>query len=473
MQNTARNHCWNAREEYGFFKILKVFGIAVLAVSVLCSYADPAFAARGKKRSYGKASSKTIANEKYAAIVIDAETMDVVYQANPDAVRHPASLTKMMTLYMTFDALKRGRLNLNQRLKVSSHAASMPQTNLALSPGDTIRVEDAIKALVTRSANDVAVVLAEGLGQSEPQFAASMTNQAQRLGMTHTTFRNASGLPDVRQVTTARDLAKLGLALRRDFPQYYPYFSVTSFSYGGRTYTTHNHVLTDMQGVDGIKTGYVNMSGFNLVTSIKRDGYSLVGVVMGGKTARSRDEHMKDLLKRSLRQVASLHAPGAKPDKMYASTNSTMTDAQDYAPEVPVAAATSNAPRTTAQYVREQVVAPQTIAAPAANIQPVSYQVASTGNAVYTTDSPGTLWGIQVGAFNESRDAFMAAVNAMNLASHELAGSEIKVNDPAGDAERVFRARIANITEAQARRACRVLLAHNEACFVFHADQNS
>ncbi|MCH2546173.1 MAG: D-alanyl-D-alanine carboxypeptidase, partial [Alphaproteobacteria bacterium] len=210
------------------------------------------------------------ANPKYAAIVVDADTNKVLHEAHADARRYPASLTKMMTLYMTFEALQNGKLRMNQKLRTSARAAGMPQTNLSLREGDTIDVETAIKALIVRSANDVAVVLGEALGKTEWQFAVNMTNKARRLGMKNTTFRNANGLPDKRQTTTARDMATLSLALRRDFPQYYHYFKSTRVSHKGRSWNTHNHIVKDYPGADGIKTGFINMSGFNVASSVKR-----------------------------------------------------------------------------------------------------------------------------------------------------------------------------------------------------------
>lgn len=393
------------------------------------------------------------ANPKYAAIVIDADTRQVLHEANADATRHPASLTKMMTLYMTFEALKQGRLKLHQQLTASARAASMPQTNLSMRAGYTIDVETAIKALVVRSANDVSVVLAEALGKTEWQFAANMTNKARQLGMSKTVFRNANGLPDRRQITSARDMAILGMALRRDFPQYYHYFSTTRMSYKGRTYNTHNHVMREYPGADGIKTGYINMSGFNLVSSVKRDGYSVVAVVMGGRTSRSRDAHMKDLLSRSFRQLAQSRKP---------------ISATRFANYVPLPV---HKPGTAPLFASLEAVAQPAVSSDAQVVSQQSFSATAGASSQSGQQAAQQIvhggWGIQVGAFSESRDAFMAAVHAMNVATNELRGSQITVIDPNAGNERVYRARIANITETQARRACRVLLARNEACFVY------
>lgn len=235
-------------------------------------------------------------NARYAAIVIDATSGRVLYAARADSQRFPASLTKMMTLYELFEAIKAGQLSLDDKMTVSRRAANQPPSKLGLAPGAKIRVEDAIEALVVRSANDIAVVVAEALGGSETAFAKRMTQEARALGMDRTTYRNASGLPHREQVTTARDLAILGQALVRDFPEFYHYFDDESFRWAGRNFETHNRLIKKMPGVDGIKTGYTRASGFNLVTSAERSGHRLIGVVLGGRTAGGRDEHMRALL---------------------------------------------------------------------------------------------------------------------------------------------------------------------------------
>lgn len=233
---------------------------------------------------------------KYAAIVVDTATGKVLYQVNPDAARYPASLTKMMTLYVLFEELDRGRFKLSTPLRVSALAQRQSPTKLGLRAGETITVEDAIKGLITRSANDAAAVIAENVAGSVPAFAERMTRTARAIGMTNSRFRNANGLPDPGQYTSARDMMKLGVALQVRFPQYYPLFSIRSYTFRGRTIGNHNNLLGRINGVDGIKTGYVNASGFNLVTSVKRDGRKIVAVVMGGKTAAQRDAHMVQLI---------------------------------------------------------------------------------------------------------------------------------------------------------------------------------
>jgi D-alanyl-D-alanine carboxypeptidase len=232
----------------------------------------------------------------YAAIVVDQATGEILHERNADEQNYPASLTKMMTLYMVFTAMKNGRLRLETKLKVSVNAAAQPPSRLGLEPGGRIKVEDAILALVTKSANDVAVVVAEALAGSEERFAEVMTKRARKLGMKDTTFRNASGLPDMDQVTSARDLARLAIALKRDFPKYYKYFATESFDYDGRRLNSHNHLLGNYEGADGLKTGYIRASGYNLVASAERDGKRLVAVVLGGDSIGQRDQQVIRLL---------------------------------------------------------------------------------------------------------------------------------------------------------------------------------
>lgn len=247
---------------------------------------------------------------KYASIVIDLDTHQVMHARDADELRHPASLTKVMTLYMVFDALDAGKLKLSDRLPVSKHASKQQPSKLGLKAGSTIKVEDAIRALVTKSANDVAVVIAEKLGSgSETKFVAKMNAKADALGMSSTTFRNASGLPDKRQVTTARDMAKLAEAVYADHRDRYNYFSLSSFTWGKRKYTNHNALLRKVQGVDGIKTGFTNASGYNLMASAERNGRRVIAVMMGGSTGRSRDAHVADLL-----EAAFLDITGATGD---------------------------------------------------------------------------------------------------------------------------------------------------------------
>lgn len=251
------------------------------------------------------APSASFADGRYASLVIDADTGVVLHQEHADEYRYPASLVKMMTLYMTFQAIERGKLSLNKKIRISAHAAAQPSSKMGLRTGQYITVHDAVLSLIIKSANDSAVVLGEAIGGSETQFANMMTRMARKLGMNHTYFKNASGLHNKGQKTTAYDLARLAVALRRDYPKFYHLFNRTKFYYNGRVYNTHNYVTKNYRGADGLKTGYVNAAGFNLVTSARRGGRSIVGVVLGGRTSKGRDRTMKKLLDNAFYKVAS------------------------------------------------------------------------------------------------------------------------------------------------------------------------
>ena len=250
--------------------------------------------------------------EKYASIVVNAETDRVLHARHADAARYPASLTKVMTLYMLFDEIEAGRVALDDTLTVSSRAASMPPSNLRLRTGDKISVEDAIQALITKSANDAAVVVAEHIAGSERRFATLMTVKARSLGMANTRFRNASGLPDRSQISTARDMALLADAVFNDHGHYYDYFATREFTWNGRTYKNHNELLGNVDGVDGIKTGYTRASGYNLMASANRGNARIITVMMGGRTSRSRNAHVTDLIEAA---YDTFNAPAAGTSK--------------------------------------------------------------------------------------------------------------------------------------------------------------
>ena len=253
-------------------------------------------------------------SRNFAAIVVDGNSGQTLYARNEDEPRHPASITKVMTLYLLFEQLERGRLSLDSQLRVSAHAAAQKPTKLGLRPGQSIMVEDAIKAVVTRSANDMAVAIAEAIGGDEEHFAELMTRKAHDLGMSRTRFVNASGLPDDAQITTARDLSILGRAVQERFPRYYRYFSTHAFYYAGQTILNHNHLMDRVEGMDGIKTGYTNASGFNLLTSVKRNGHFIVAVVMGGTSAASRDRIMAGLIEDQIDNGATVRTASAIQD---------------------------------------------------------------------------------------------------------------------------------------------------------------
>jgi D-alanyl-D-alanine carboxypeptidase len=281
-------------------------GLAAI-VALVAVASDPADARSRRKHHHAKRTHHAAAsyNPPYADIVVDAKTGKVLHQSNPDAARFPASLTKVMTLYLLFEQLEAGKITLDTPMKISEHASVKAPTKLGLRPGDTLKVEDAIKGLVTKSANDAAVVIAETLGGSEENFAAMMTRKARALGMRNTFYHNASGLPDDQQKTTARDQALLGMAIQNRFPKYYRYFSLPSFVYRGHALRNHNHLLGSVDGVDGIKTGYTRASGFNLITSVRRGGRHIVAVVLGGRSAGSRDARMRSLIDTNIAEAST------------------------------------------------------------------------------------------------------------------------------------------------------------------------
>jgi D-alanyl-D-alanine carboxypeptidase len=279
------------------------FGICTLAavVALVAVGTDPADA-RGRRKRHQVHHARVAYSPPYAAIVVDANSGGVLHNTSADSLRHPASLTKIMTLYLLFEQLEAGKLRLDSRLDVSEHASQQAPSKLGLRPGQTISVEDAIRALVTKSANDAAVVVAEALGGDEETFARMMTRKARALGMSRTVYANASGLPDEDQLTTARDQATLGRAIQDRFPRQYRYFATPAFVFHGRVMRNHNKLLGRVEGVDGIKTGYTRASGFNLVSSVRRGHRHIVAVVIGGSSGGARDARMRMLIEQ---QIAS------------------------------------------------------------------------------------------------------------------------------------------------------------------------
>lgn len=281
---------------------LCLLGVATVSVAVTFTIDTADARRRHRHRSHAVVSSYSPA---FSSIIVDANSGSTLQATSADSLRHPASLTKIMTLYMLFEQLESGKLKLDSQMDVSAHASQQAPTKLGLRPGQTIRVEDAIKGLVTRSANDAAVVISEAIAGDEDDFAKAMTRKARALGMSKTVYKNASGLPDSDQVTTARDQATLGRAIQDRFPKYYRYFATEAFNYKGRSIRNHNKLLGRVEGVDGIKTGYTRASGFNLVTSMKRGNRYVVGVVMGGRSGGSRDAIMRNLLAEHLDEAAT------------------------------------------------------------------------------------------------------------------------------------------------------------------------
>jgi D-alanyl-D-alanine carboxypeptidase len=306
-----------------------VFGLVTATTAIIFTN-DRAEARRTRHHQHARHHQQ--ARESYSpafsSIVVDGNSGATLSANNPDASRHPASLTKIMTLYLLFERLEAGTMKLDSEMEVSERASEQAPTKLGLRPGQTIRVEDAIKGLVTRSANDAAVVIAEAIGGDEAEFAKLMTRKARSLGMTRTVYRNASGLPNDEQVTTARDQSTLGRAIQDRFPRYYRYFSITAFNYHGQSIRNHNHLLGKVEGVDGIKTGYTRSSGFNLVTSMRRGNRHLIGVVMGGRSGGSRDATMRNLLAENLEKAATRRTVAAITDRNPAEANTDAAQAE-------------------------------------------------------------------------------------------------------------------------------------------------
>ncbi len=305
---------------------LAIYGL-VAVMAVLAVTTDPADARSRRKRWHGSSHASRSYGPPYAAVVVDVNSGKVLHESSADSLRHPASLTKIMTLYLLFERLEAGKMKLNTSMPVSAHAAAQAPTKLGLKPGQSLEVEDAIRGLVTKSANDAAVVVAEAIAGDEEDFAALMTRKARSLGMSRTTYRNASGLPDSDQVTTARDQALLGRAIQERFPRYYRYFSTSSFTYRGESMRNHNRLLGRVEGVDGIKTGFTAASGFNLVTSVRRNGRHIVAVVLGGRSAGARDARMRDLIETqivdaSVRRTAPTMFAEAQPSEPRVATRS-------------------------------------------------------------------------------------------------------------------------------------------------------
>ncbi|MBR1284638.1 SPOR domain-containing protein [Bradyrhizobium sp. AUGA SZCCT0177] len=288
-----------------------VLGLVTLTTAVIYT-SDSAEARRYRQRHHARHHAAVASySPQFASIIVDGNSGATLSSNNPDALRRPASLTKIMTLYLLFEQLERGKLKLDSELEVSSYASQQAPTKLGLKPGQTIKVEDAIKGLVTRSANDASVVIAEAIAGDEDEFAKLMTRKARALGMTKTVYRNANGLPNDEQLTTARDQATLGRAIQERFPRYYRYFATSVFNYRGQAIRNHNRLLGNVEGVDGIKTGYTRASGFNLVSSMRRGNRHLIGVVLGGRSGGSRDATMRTLLAENLDKGATIRTAAA------------------------------------------------------------------------------------------------------------------------------------------------------------------
>ncbi len=454
------------------------------------------------------------ADPKYAGIVVDAKSGKVLYGEDPDGLRYPASLTKMMTLYLTFEALEAGRFSLDSKVPVSANAAKEPPSKLFVKAGNSVTVDQAIRALVTRSANDIATALGEYIGGSEARFAQLMTNKARALGMTRTTYRNAHGLPNTAQMTTARDQARLGMALRQHFPQYYPYFGIRTFQYGKVTIGNHNRLVGSVKGVDGIKTGYTRAAGSNLATSAELDGRSIVAVVLGGRSSAARDATMRKLVAEYLpkatrggrsnliaqmapsapatpvprtpsvvaeasdgRQVAALDLPnsGPLPDARY--------EQRDPRPTAPlavpkVAAASASAYAGESAQSRSATQALAAIAPPASvpkreaavskrdvPSEPVD-QVTTASTRATTSVSAMSGWVIQIGVSPSEKMALDLLHNAQDKGGKVLRSAKPFTVAFSNKGEQIYRARFGGFDDQKtAVDACNVLKKKGVSCW--------
>jgi D-alanyl-D-alanine carboxypeptidase len=438
-----------------------------------------------------------------SSIVIDANTDTVISQENPDRLLHPASMSKLMTLYLAFEALESGRITLQRTFPVSEHAESMSPTKLNLVRGQTIRVEDLILSMVTLSANDSAVVLAEGLGGSEDRFAQLMTRKAHQLGMVNSNFRNSNGLPDPAQISTARDMAILCRALIHHFPQYYHYFSVREFTYNGIEHSNHNHLMSRYEGMDGLKTGLTNASGFNLAASAVRGGRRLIGVVFGGTSAVQRDDYMADLLDEGFSRSSNVAmttaapppVPGHKPSELMA-PGATATIASLPPTPVPVgpaprpigkvaaAAAEPSAPlpeEAGQSGIKLNAQRPRTIAEltaatgqgdvegpddikpsvkPESTDQRMAMLVVPKSQKVKAAKAPpatNASWSIQVGAYATRQATETAIKQAIKQAPAILKNAKVVVAALPQKHGTIYRGRLSGLEANDARKACHLL----------------
>ncbi|MFN3835285.1 MAG: serine hydrolase [Glycocaulis sp.] len=408
--------------------------------------------------------------DRYAAFVANMDTGEVLHARRADASRYPASLTKMMTLYMLFEAIERGELTLQTRMTMSREAASRPPSKLGVAAGGTVTVETAIRALVIRSANDVAAMVGEHLSGSESAFAEAMTARAMELGLSATVFRNASGLPDANQRTTARDMARLAHALHRDFPQYFHYFGERSFRHDGRTYTNHNTLVGRVAGIDGLKTGYIRASGFNVVVTGERDGARLVAVVMGGATAPVRDAHAEELVEAAFSTLdarhqgvllASLNAPRLSPIR----EQEILTAELSGLPGPTAMGSTDAAPPVRVVLEDTPDLARPAVSTRVALEEPSLFAAASASSAVPALSG----WAVQVGAFGSEAVARARLETVLGLAP-ELGSGRAVTEAIQRDGRTLWRARFDAIEQNTARTVCARLARMNEACFAVSPD---
>lgn len=396
----------------------------------------------------------------YAHFIMDANTGKVLASRNADVLNHPASLTKMMTLYMTFEALHAGRLRWDQKITMSKNGASVIPSKLYVRQGQTFTVREAVYGMIVKSANDMAEGMGDHLGGSEARFAEMMTRKARQLGMSKTVFRNASGLPSKSQVTTARDMARLGLALQRDFPKEYGLFAMESFSFRGKRIRGHNNLMYRYQGMDGIKTGYTNASGFNLVSAINHNGRRVVGVVLGGKTARSRDAQMAALLEKAVPPASR----SRNTEQLVASANVSRTF--DVAATVPPAAV----PLPMFAERRADPVAMQIATANSQMADMMQVSAIPRPAPAAATTGERSRWEVQIAATDSEAAARSLLANARsNIGSYTGIAPYIEAVQ-SGSAT-LYRARFTGFEDqSSAVSACKELKAQSYACVVMTSE---
>lgn len=483
---------YNITHFLGVSSMLRIDRVMILLMAMLWIIASPQLNSVHAKET------------KYAAFIMHADSGDILFDRYSTAHRYPASLTKMMTLYLLFEEIESGRMSLKSKIKVSKTAAAQPPSKLGLRAGSTINTETAIKALVVKSANDVAVVVAERLGGTEWRFARRMTQRARQLGMHRTTFKNASGLPNSKQLTTARDMAELSRRLFQDFPQYKHYFKTKQFTYKNRTYTTHNSLVKNYPGADGIKTGYTRRSGFNLATSAERENNKLIGIVLGGRSSHTRDKHMREILdnafatlKRKPQLISALHrntpTPILKP--------SPYGNAPTIAGNTQLQATLQNAQRSFTGTIPEDdpvsslIIAseetdqsrPAGIATFNPDTPPENDQVASLisrednsyQSAQGDIDEDSLLksiitapknihnlpWAVQIGAYSTSDYAYQELEKAAKLARLDHAPRDVSTLAVSGRPA-LYRARFFYLDRVRAKEACQGLKQIGIGCFV-------
>lgn len=438
--------------------------------------------------SFNPAQAASGGNPLYASLVMDADTGLILSQSNANKRLHPASLTKVMTLLMLFEAVEKGDLTMQSRIPISRHAAGMAPSKIGLAAGSSIEVEDAIYALVTKSANDIAAAVGEKLGGTESNFGRLMTARAKEIGMTDTLFVNASGLHDPRQISTARDMARLARVVISDYPSYYRYFSTKNFNYRGQNYHNHNRLMDTYKGMDGMKTGYIGPSGFNLVASAVQNNHRLIGVVFGGRTTKTRNAHMAGLLDAGFERlkdmrgtseplVASADVPLPKPKPQILMAMASLNNIAPASAEAPVIGegdyepaqkqTISAAPLEPTDILQPITTAaapaPQTLQVPdqppqiiVASVDPAATNTAAGRTRAYVSESKST-WGVQIGAFASRAATDQAIQQSLRSLPQQLAQANPIIMPLRTEDGFLFRGRINGYSREDAFKVCTYL----------------